>query len=114
MNQIPMRTTTLSRSAPWDSIPIPTADFNVIRVGGSSGVPIFWGRDTAAQCLLIVELVGDFTLQFRRDMVSLRGIGIDLRNSDAAGRQRLILTVTRLIDNDLFLGLSTMLISSEI
>ncbi len=102
----------MTESVPWDSIPTPGADFTVVRVAGTTGVPIYWGRDAAAQCLLIVELEGDFTAQLRRDTVSLHGIGIDLRNGDAIGRQRLVLTLARHIDRDLFLSLCETLIGS--
>ena len=102
----------MSKPVPWDDIPTPTADFNVVRAAGTSGIPIYWGRDAASQCLLIVKLEGDFTAQFRREMVSLHGINVDLRNSDAAGQQRLVLTLARHIDSDLFLGLCETLIGS--
>jgi hypothetical protein len=103
---------TMSRSVPWDAIPTPAADLGVLRVAGTSGVPVFWGRDAGAQCLLIIELDGDHTGQFRRDVVSLHGIGVDLRNGDIAGQQRFVLTLARHIDSDLFLGLCETLIGS--
>jgi hypothetical protein len=103
---------TMSKALPWDSLPTPAADFSVLRIAGTIGVPIYWGRDTVAQCLLIVELDGDHAVQFRRDTVILHGIGVDLRNADAAGRQRLVLTLARHIDSDLFLSLCETLISS--
>ncbi|MCZ8164011.1 MAG: PD-(D/E)XK motif protein [Brevundimonas sp.] len=109
---MPTRITTVSRSVPWDGIPTPDADFTVVRVAGTSGVPIYWGRDTAGQCLLIVELDGDLAAQFRRDTVTLHGIGVDLRNSDAEHRQRLVLTLARHVDSDLFLGLCETLVGS--
>lgn len=102
----------MSKLVPWDDIPTPAADFIVVRVAGTTGIPIYWGRDVAAQCLLIVELEGDFTAQFRRDTVLLHGISVDLRNGDAAGQQRLVLTLARHIDSDLFLGLCETLIGS--
>ena len=102
----------MSRSVPWDSIPTPAADFTVVRVAGTSGVSIYWGRDTGAQCLLIVELQGDHKAQFRRDTMALHGIGVDLRNGDTAGQQRLVLTLARHADSDLFLGLCETLIGS--
>lgn len=102
----------MSRSIPWDSIPAPAVDFSVLRVAGATGVPIYWGRDSAARCLLIVELSGDHTTQFRRDVASLQGIDVDLRNGDISGQQRLILTLARHIDSDLFRGLCETLIGS--
>ena len=97
---------------PWDGIPIPATDLGVLRVAGSTGIPIYWGRDSGAQCLLIMELDGDHAIQFRHDTVSLHGIAIDLRNDDASARQRLILALSRHIDSDLFLGLCETLIGS--
>lgn len=102
----------MSRPVPWNGIPTPAADFNVVRVAGTTGISIYWGRDVAAQCLLVVELEGDFTAQFRRDAVLLHGISVDLRNGEAAGQQRLVLTLARHVDSDLFLGLCETLIGS--
>lgn len=102
----------MSRSSPWDGIPVPVADFGVLRVPGTSGVPIYWGRDAAAQCLLVVELEGEFTAQFRRDAVPLNGIDVDLRNGEGGGQQRLVLTLARHVDSDLFIGLCNTLIGS--
>lgn len=99
-------------AAPWNGIPTPVADFAVVRASGTTGVPIYWGRDSAAQCLLIVELEGDFKAQFRRDTMSMHGIDVDLRNGDTHGQQRLVLTLSRHVDSDLFLGLCTTLIDS--
>lgn len=102
----------MNRPVPWDAVPTPAADLSVLRVAGTTGVAMFWGRDAGAQCLLIIELDGDHTAQFRRDVVSLHGISVDLRNGDGAGQQRLVLTVARHIDSDLFLGLCETLIGS--
>lgn len=100
----------MSKPVPWDSIPTPSADFSVLRVAGTSGVPLYWGRDAVAQCLFVIELDGDHTAHFRRDKVPLHGISIDLRISDSIGRQRLVLTLARHVDSDLFLGLCKTLI----
>ena len=102
----------MSRPVPWDAIPTPATDLSVLRVAGTTGVAVFWGRDAAAHCLLIIELDGDHTVQFRRDVVFLHGIGVDLRNGDIAGQQRFVLTLARHIDSDLFLGLCETLIGS--
>lgn len=102
----------MSRSVPWGAIPIPAADLCVLRIAGTTGVSIFWGRDAGGQCLLIIELDGDHTAQLRRDVVSLHGIGVDLRNGDRAGQQRFVLTLARHIDSDLFLGLCETLVGS--
>ncbi|WP_298331361.1 PD-(D/E)XK motif protein [Asticcacaulis sp.] len=102
----------MSKPVPWDAIPTPTTDLSVLRVAGTTGVAVFWGRDNTGQCLLVIELAGDHTALFRREVVSLCGISVDLRNGDFAGQQRVVLTLARHIDTDLFLGLCETLISS--
>lgn len=102
----------MNRVIPWEDIGNPNVDYNVRRVAGTEGVPIYWGKDSAGQCLLIVELTGDHDSQFRRDSTSLYGITVDLRNSDEAQRQRLVLSLARHVDRDLFLGLCETLIAS--
>jgi hypothetical protein len=101
-----------SRPSPWERVPIPTTELTVVRVAGLRGVPIYWGRDTASQCLLIVELTGDHTEQLRSDGVTLNGVGVDMRLGDMPGRQRLVLTLARHVDTDLFQGLCETLVES--
>lgn len=101
-----------SRPSPWDSVPTPAADYTVVRVPALKGVPIYWGRDTAAQCLLIVELTGDQTDQLRSASVTLNGIGVDMRLGEVPGQQRLVLSLARHVDTDLFQGLCETLIES--
>ena len=102
----------MNKSTPWDNIPTPATDFNVVRIAGISGVPLYWGRDVSTQCLFIIELEGDFTTQFCQDSVSLNGIGVDLRKGDTIGQQRLVLTLAHHIDSDLFLGLCETLVDT--
>lgn len=102
----------MSKSVPWDAIPTPTADLSVLRAAANTVVPVFWGRDARAQCLLIIELDGDHTVQFRRDVISLHGIGVDLQNGNIEGQQRFVLTLARHIDRDLFFGLCETLIGN--
>lgn len=105
-------TTMTSRTSPWDSVPTPVADYTVVRVADLQGVPIYWGRDIASQCLLIVELTGDHTEQLRSEGVTLNGIGVDMRLGERPGQQRLVLTLARHVDTDLFQGLCETLIES--
>jgi hypothetical protein len=91
----------MTTPSPWDGIAIPTTDFTVRQLSGSPDTPCFWGRDAAGACLFIVELQGDLAAQFRRDMVSVNGLNIDLRGS-GVGQQRLVLTLGSQIDRDLF------------
>lgn len=101
----------MPESSPWDDIAVPGADFNVRQVPGDTAVPCFWGRDTTGACLLIVELQGDYTGQFRKNVVTVHGIGVDLRGSEP-GWQRLVLTLEKQVDRDLFEGLCRTLASA--
>lgn len=94
----------MPESSPWDGIGVPGADFNVRQVIGKSAVPCFWGRDRNGACLFIVELQGDHTQQYRKNVVTVHGIDVDLRGADAC-RQRLVFTLEKEVDRDLFEGL---------
>lgn len=90
--------------SPWDRIAIPGTDFNVRRVPGEAVAHCFWGRDVNGACLFIVELLGDHTVQFRKNVVTVNGIEVDLRAGEP-GQQRLVLTLEKEVDRDLFEGL---------
>lgn len=94
----------MPESSPWDEIAVPGSDFNVRQVSGKTTVPCFWGRDAAGACLFIVELQGDHAAQYRKNVVTVHGVDVDLRGS-AQGQQRLVLTLARQVDRDLFAGL---------
>ena len=102
----------MSRATPWDDIGSPNVDYNVRRVAGSGSIPLFWGKDLDGDCLLIIELAGDHHVQFRKDGTSVHGIGVDLRQSDEPGQQRLVLTLEKHVDRDLFFGLCETLVAS--
>lgn len=97
--------------SPWDDVAVPGADFNVRQVPGETAVPCFWGRDTAGACLFIVELQGNHTDQFRKNVVTVHGIDVDLRGSEPR-QQRLVLTLEKQVDRDLFEGLCRTLASA--
>ena len=101
-----------SSRLPWNEIGVPTTDYTVRKVAGGGAVPVFWGRDTAARSLLIVELEGDHTEEFRRGVVTVFGIGTDLRDGEVPGQQRLVLTLDRSADQDLFYSLCQTLIAA--
>ena len=101
----------MSESSPWDEIAVPGADFNVRQVPGETAVPCFWGRDTTGACLFIVELKGDHTDPFRKNVVTVHGIDVDLRGAEP-GQQRLVLTLEKQVDRDLFEGLCRTLASA--
>ena len=97
--------------SPWDEIAVPGTDFNVRQVTGKTAVPCFWGRDATGACLFIAELEGDHTVQYRKDAVTVNGIEVDLRGGDS-GRQRLVLTLEKQVDRDLFESLCRTLVAS--
>jgi hypothetical protein len=90
-------------TSPWDDIAVPTSDFNVRQVSDRTPVPCFWGRNGAGDCLFILELKGDHGTQFRQHHVPVRGVQVDLRSGEA-NRQRLVLTLDRQVDRDIFGG----------
>jgi putative PD-(D/E)XK family protein DUF4420 len=94
----------MTETSPWDDIAVPGSDFNVRQVSDKTSVPCFWGRDTTGACLFIIELEGDHTAQYRKENVAVRGIQVDLRAGDNS-RQRLVLSLERQVDRDLFSGL---------
>lgn len=102
----------MTSSLPWDDIGTPARDYTVRKVARGGVVPTFWGRDTAGRCLLIVELEEDHTEEFRRLAAELIGIGIDLRDGGEPDRQRLVLTLDRNVDQDLFHGLCQTLLNA--
>lgn len=91
-------------ASPWDGIAVPNADFNVRQLPGRMAVPCYWGRDVNGSCLFVMELRGDHTAQFRENITPINGIDVDLR-AGIAGHQRLILTLGKQADRDLFEGL---------
>ena len=93
----------MNNALPWDQIGLPSSDYAVRLVEGAGVVRLNWGRDTAGRALFIVELEGDHTETYRRDVTVVHGIQTDLR-SDVPGRQRLVLTLDRSVDQDLFHG----------
>jgi hypothetical protein len=101
----------MPESSPWDDIAVPGADFNVRQVAVATAVPCFWGRDPSGACLFIVELQGDHAAQYRKNVVTVNGVDVDLRAADR-GQQHLVLALERQVDRDLFEGLCRTLASS--
>lgn len=91
-------------SLPWDNIAVPSHDFNVRKISGAMAVPCFWGKDSKGACLFVMELDGNHAAQYRKNITTVRGIGVDLRDV-GSGQQRLVLTLENATNRDLFLGL---------
>ena len=105
------RKNTMSRQTPWDEIRTPAADFSVRLAAGSGSLPVYWGKDRDGHCLLIVELEGEHSVQFRRDAVQIQGIRLDLRQ-EGARQQRFVLTLEKHVDQDIFAALCESLIGA--
>ena len=86
------------KTTPWEEIAEPHSDYNVRRVAGTTGIITYWGKDTVGHCLFIIELEGDHSFQYRRDVTRLNGISVDLRNGENESQQRLVLTLERNVD----------------
>ena len=97
--------------SPWNEIRTPSVDYNVRLVAESGPLPVYWGKDKDGHCLLLVELGGDHSAQFRKDAVQIQGIQLDLRQGDEE-QQRFVLTLEKHVDQDLFAGLCETLIRS--
>jgi len=90
----------MSDTSPWDQIAVPAADYNVLRLAARMAVPCFWAKDMAGRCLFIMELDGDHAEEFRRNQVTVKGLDVDLRTEK--GGQRLVLSLEKQADRDLF------------
>ena len=92
----------MNKASPWTDIETPGQDYNVRKIPETKGVPLYWGKDRSGQCLFIIELSGDQTDLFKRESVRVRGIKSDLRFVDESNSQRLVISLERHIDQDLF------------
>lgn len=102
-----------TNTTPWDEIGSPDTDYTVRLVEGAGAIPLYWGKDSAGNCIFIVELEGNHAERFRENVTSVHGIKVDLRIPDigATGDQALVLTLERQVDKDLFFGLCETLIA---
>lgn len=92
-------------SSPWDAIATPKTDYAVRRIVEHTGIPVYWGKDAVGHCLMIIELAGDHTSQFRQEISRLHGIDVGLRSGECTGQQHLVFTLAQQVDADLFLSL---------
>jgi len=100
----------MSESSPWDEISIPGSDFNVRRVAGNMVMPCYWGRDKSGACLFVMEIAEDLSDDFKKNNISVKGLELELRKDGTA--QRLILTLEKSSDRDIFEGLCRSLVKA--
>lgn len=105
------RTITMDKQIPWLEIRTPAAEYTVRLAAESGRLPVYWGKDKDGHCLLIVELEGEHSIQFRKGAVQIQGIRLDLRQGDE-GQQRLVLTLEKHVDQDIFAALCETLIEA--
>lgn len=95
----------------WGEIRKPTndlSDINVRRVPNESGLLMYIGKDIDGRYLFFIELEGDHVKYFKKNVIKLQGIEVDLRS--AGENQRLFLILERQINRDLFESLCNSLI----
>ncbi|WP_254229065.1 PD-(D/E)XK motif protein [Agrobacterium salinitolerans] len=89
----------MSEASPWDQITVPTEDYNVLRLAARMAVPVS-GQGMLRDIAFSLELDGDHSLEFRKNQVPVKGLEVDLRAEK--GGQRLVLTLEKQADRDLF------------
>jgi hypothetical protein len=102
----------MSKNTPWEDIQTPNKDFNVRKISGTCGLPLYWGKDNTGHCLFILELNGDHTENFRQNFISVHGIKIDLRLIESSKSQGLVIALEKHVDQDLFFSLCETLIGA--
>ncbi|RXT18745.1 hypothetical protein B5P46_28025 [Rhizobium leguminosarum] len=90
----------MTETSPWDQITVPACGYNVLRLAARMMVPCFWAKDPIGRCLFIMELDGDHSAEFGKHQVIIKGLEVDLRTE--SGIQRLILSLEKQADRDLF------------
>lgn len=104
------RRTTTSSNLPWDGIALPTDDLHVLLVADSGAVPAYWGKGSDGRLLFLIKLLGDHKELFLEETVSIQGIDVDLQTDTSPGYQRLVLSLDRQRDVDLFFALCNSLV----
>ena len=106
------RMITMSRASPWADIETPGQDYNVRKIPGTKGIPLYWGRDNVGHCLFIMELSGDQTELFRSQHVKVQGIKSELRFIETSKSQGMVVSLENHVDQDLFLAMCQTLITA--
>lgn len=101
----------MTNNSPWSVIKTPKHDFNVRKIPDTRGISLYWGKDTAAHCLFIVELAGNQTELFRRQQVNVKGIKLDLRLFNSDKSQGLVIRLEKQVDQDIFSAMCQTLVS---
>jgi hypothetical protein len=65
---------------PWDKISIiPNNEINIMAARGPKHLKVFWGKNASEECLLLIELEGDYKENFDKKNIKISGIDIQLR-----------------------------------
>lgn len=103
----------MHRISPWERIPLPKNGINVRQIYDNSSSRCYWGRDNLGNYLFIIELEGDHTELFRKTKIEIKGVNLDLRLGES-GLQRLVITLEKKINLDLFESLCQTLAKSSV
>lgn len=102
----------MNKKLPWDEIKLPQRDLAVRVIKGAHRLPLYWGKDSFGHCIFVLELEGDHSESYLKNIVSVKGIRTDLRQISTNGNQGLVITLEKYADQDLFNSLCHTLIQS--
>lgn len=102
----------MNKRLPWDEIKTPQNDLSVRAIKGSQGLPIYWGKDSFDHNIFVLELDGNHSEAYLKNIVSVKGIRTDLRKISTNENQGLIITLENKVDQDLFYSLCRSMIQS--
>lgn len=101
----------MSNLSEWDCIKTPKCDYIVRKVSEKTSLPMFFGKDSEGRWLFILELDGDHKNFFQKNLVSVFGINLDLRQVESLGPQNFVITLEKHLDRDIFNVLCNSLIN---
>lgn len=94
----------------WDEISVPELNsYHKKLAAANLKIPCHWAKDVNGSFLFLIELEGRYEAAFRKNLVKVNGIGIDLRELEP-NRQVIVLTLERKIDALLFESLCRALV----
>ncbi len=104
--------TTKGEFSPWSKIETPKQNYAVRKIPGTSELSLYWGKNSTGNCLFIIEFSGDYSETYGKGQINIQGLMIDLRAADRPNLQRLVITLERSIDEDIFHAMCQTLISA--
>ncbi|WP_300675062.1 PD-(D/E)XK motif protein [Desulfoluna sp.] len=88
--------------SPWSGIDCPVTGFKMVRIDSAQPHDFFWGKNTAGDFLLMLEIDKDLTCFLEDKTVELRGVKSDLTYHSATSEYFFILCLQNKEDADIF------------